>query len=452
MVAPVRHVVIVGGGFSGTLQAINLMRHDGPPVTLIERRATLARGVAYSAAHPDHLLNVRAGNMSAFPDDPGHFQNWLLARYPDAKGMFAPRIVYGDYLNELLAATVASTGGKLQICADEALTMNVDSGQMTVHLASGKTITADAVVLAPGNLPPLPPEGMGSDLSPDVYAHDPWQGDLAAGLTAEDTVLCIGTGLTMVDVALLLKARGFKGSILAVSRRGLLPREHADVVLPATTRSERPPLYAVELLRVVRARAERVGWRAAVDELRPYTQSMWLAAPAVERARFLRHLRPWWDVHRHRLAPQVFAALTAMQATGQLRVVAAKTIDFIDQTNAVEVSYRPRHQAAVHRLRVRRVINCTGPQGDLLRTREPLLLDLLAKGMIRPDSQRLGIDVTPDAQVIGADGKAIQQLYALGPMTRGVFWEIVAVPDIRVQTWAVARKLANAHWVEGEGL
>ena len=33
------HVAIIGGGFSGTLLAVNLLRHDGPRATLIERRA-----------------------------------------------------------------------------------------------------------------------------------------------------------------------------------------------------------------------------------------------------------------------------------------------------------------------------------------------------------------------------------------------------------------------------
>ena len=103
-------------------------------------------------------------------------------------------------------------------------------------------------------------------------------------------------------------------------------------------------------------------------------------------------------------------------------------------------------------MRVRRIVHCTGPQGDLLRTREPLLHLLLASGHIRPDAHRLGIDVNAQAETINAAGRANPRLLALGPMTRGAFWEIVAVPDIRRQTWAVARRLSNTQWVEGDGL
>jgi uncharacterized NAD(P)/FAD-binding protein YdhS len=203
---------------------------------------------------------------------------------------------------------------------------------------------------------------------------------------------------------------------------------------------------------IERVRSEAVGWRNAVDELRPYTQAMWANASEAERARFLRHLRPWWDVHRHRLAPAVADRLEAMIASGRLEVVAGKTLSFTEQADGVDLAWRPRGAESAARLTVTRIINCTGPQGDLMRTTAPLLRALATRGMIRPDAAHLGIDVTGDAQVIGTDGTASACVFALGPMTRGGFWEIVAVPDIRTQTWNVARRLSNAHWVEGEGL
>lgn len=450
---PVEHVAIVGAGFSGTLQAINLLRHEGPRATLIERGSRAGEGLAYGAAHPSHVLNVRAGNMSALPDDPGHFARWLEARgVADAAKSFASRVTYGVYLREMLDAALATSSGRLTVRYGE-ITDAVESGRgVALKLADGGAIDADAAVLAVGNLPPHDPPGLSDGALPDdLYKGDPWAGDVADGLTTDDTVLVIGTGLTMIDVALMLEARGFEGRIVALSRRGLLPRRH-DAASDWAKIDERPATVASGLVRQVRERAGAVGWRNAVDELRPFTQPMWANASEAERARFLRHLRPWWDVHRHRLAPEVADRLAAMQDRGQLHVLAGKTIAFTPEDGGVAMTWRPRGSDASETMRVRRIVNCTGPLGDLNRTTDPLLVALRERGAIRPDAAHLGIDVNGVGQVIGADGRASERLYALGPMTRGAFWEIVAVPDIRRQTWDVARRLSNAHWVGGEGL
>ncbi len=447
----IEHVAIIGGGFSGALQAINLLRYQGPRATLIERRTETARGVAYSAAHPDHLLNVRAGNMSALPQDPGHFERWLERRHPELAGSFAPRLVYGDYLAELLEEARTAAPGRLNVVQGEAIDVMPDGEGWRIALTDGTVIAADAVILAPGNLPPHIPGGIETDALPaGAFAPEPWSSDVAEGLATDDTVLVIGTGLTMVDIALLLDARGFEGKIVALSRRGLSPRAHAPV--EPSMRDMRPPTDAVGLLRDVRARAGQVGWRAAVDELRPYTEGLWAAADLTERRRFLRHLRAWWDVHRHRIAPRVADKIAAMRKAERLEIVAGKLVGVTGRNNGAQVRYRPRGQDAITTLDVRRIINASGPQGDLLRTTEPLLCRLLERGLIRPDPLRIGIDVTQQSETIGVDGEAHPTLLALGPMTRGTFWEIVAVPDIRRQTWAVARKLSNAHWVGGEGL
>jgi len=322
----------------------------------------------------------------------------------------------------------------------------------TLTLDDGRTIHADAAVLAVGNLPPHDPPGLdAATLSDDRYKGDPWDPSVNQGLGPDDTVLVIGTGLTMVDVALMLDAHGFAGRIVALSRRGLLPRAHAAGGEWRRI-DERPRTVASQLLRNVRDRAQAIGWRNAVDELRPFTQAMWANATEEERNRFLNHLRPWWDVHRHRLAPPVAERLQRMIDRGRLSVVAGKTMSFAAVDGGVDVTWRARGDDVPQLLRVQRVVNCTGPQGDLARTTEPLLAQLRDRGVIRPDAAHLGIDVDASAQTIATDGTSNAWLYALGPMTRGAFWEIVAVPDIRAQTWNVARRLSNAHWVGGEGL
>ncbi|TPG20855.1 FAD-dependent oxidoreductase [Sphingomonas koreensis] len=449
----IRHVAIIGAGFSGTLQAINLLRHDGPRATLIER-ATPGEGLAYGAAHPSHLLNVRAGGMSAFPDDPGHFVRWLAARgVADAAGSFAPRLTYGAYLCELLDAAVAQSAGRLTILPGEVVDLDRAQGGVRLTLANGDALAADAAVLAVGNLPSHDPAGLdAATLPPPRYFGNPWDPRIAAGLDDDDTVLIVGTGLTMVDVALSLEASGFGGRIIALSRRGLLPRRHAGGAADWDRIEERPAAEASALVHEIRARADTVGWRSAVDELRPFTQSMWRNATPTQRRRFIRHLRPWWDVHRHRLAPPVADRIEGLLAGGRLTVVAGKTIAFRAVPDAVALTWRRRGQAAAETIAVARVINCTGPLGDLARAEEPLLRRLVARGLIRPDSAHLGIDVDSEARTIAADSTSNDDLFALGPMTRGAFWEIVAVPDIRALTWTLVRRLSNAQWVGGEGL
>lgn len=446
------HVGIVGSGFTGTLAAINLRRFDGPRVTLIEQREEAGRGLAYGSAHPTHLLNVRASRMSAFPDDGDHFVRWLKARgVPDAESAFIPRLLYGEYLRELLDETLERDRG-IKVVHAKAVDATRSNGGASIRLANRDIFDVDAAILAVGNLPPHSPPGLDeAGLSDDVYVSDPWDGSVSAGLSSSDTVLILGTGLTMIDVVLMLDKSGFGGRIIAMSRRGLSPHMHAAAHGAGTPINERPRGPASSLVHQVRERAEEIGWQNAVDELRPFTQDMWGAATAEERSRFLRHLRPWWDVHRHRIAPEVAQELQRMQAEGRLGVVAGKTLNFAE-SDGVRVEWRRRGAEQSETLHVRRIINCTGPQGDLSRSNDPLLKHLKERGDIRPDALRIGIDVDRQSQTINANGSSNSWLYALGPMTRGAYWEIVAVPDIRKQVWSLARWLANAHWVGGEGL
>ena len=451
---PEDHVVIVGGGFSGTLLAINLMRHGGPRATLIERRSRqLARGVAYSAAHPSHLLNVRAGNMSALPDDPDHFVRWLGTRGEGDRKTFVPRTTYGAYLREMLDAAVTRSEGRLSLAQGEVCSIDlVARGGVSVGMADGSRIAADSAVLALGNLPPHTPPGlMPEDLPPGRYSADPWASDIGEGLGPDDTVVLVGTGLTAIDAALLLDARGFAGQILAVSRRGLSPRRHVDGAPPARV-LDKPQGDLSAIVRHIRARAGADGWRAAVDELRPVTQMLWAAAPTPQRARFLRHARPYWDVHRHRLAPTVADRVDALVASGTLHFAAGKIVSATTAGEAVDLTWRPRGEDTPVVTRAARIVNCTGPQGDLLRSDEPLIRHLIADGVIRPDPLRLGVDVDAQSRAIGRNGVVEQRLHCIGPMTRGGLWEVVAVPDIRQQSWDLARRLSNAQWVGGEGL
>jgi uncharacterized NAD(P)/FAD-binding protein YdhS len=428
----VTRVAVVGGGAAGTLQALHLAKAGIGPVTLIERARAPGRGVAYSTQRPEHLLNVPARRMSAFASDPEHFTRWFAARAGGTAEDYAPRMLYGDYLEELLReAGIAAVKGEA-----------VDVGPDGVLLANGGTIEADVVILAPGNFKPATPRGIDPAALGPLWVDDPWAEGISDGLGRGDVVMLLGTGLTAVDAVLTLEAAGFAGRIVALSRRGLAPRAHGARE-PLWAPCEHLPPTCVAMLRRVRSRSAAIGWRAAVYELRTVTQDLWRAASLDERRRFLRHLRPWWDVHRHKLAPAVGATIEAMQSAARLSIAAGRLVSAQADGDRAIVSFRARGKDEVETLRVARIVNCTGPEADIARSGEPLLSALLDSGRIRADILRVGIHVDGDCRTIDAQGRALDTLYAIGPVTKGTFWESVAVPDIRGQAERVAELIAG---------
>ena len=288
-------------------------------------------------------------------------------------------------------------------------------------------------------------------LKPPLLVSNPWGAQVTQGLEGVDHVMLVGTGLTAVDVALSLDKAGYRGRITALSRRGLVPRAHAPVG-PVAGPVARPDARGSWLLHALRRRSAEVGWRQAIDELRPHTQSLWRLHDAAAQARFLRHARPWWDVHRHRLAPPVAAKVAAMQSEGRLEFLAGRLLGAEQHEHGAQITWRRRGQDKVESITVGRVITCTGPEGDLGRCDHTLLASLLHQGKARGDAHRLGLDVDHICRVIDARGQRQQRLFAVGPLTKGEAWEIIAVPDIRRQVWDLARYLTNSHWVGGEGL
>ncbi len=435
------HVVIVGGGFSGTMLAVRLARLGDRKVTLVERSVPAGRGVAYATSHPAHLLNVRAAKMSAFAEDPDHFARWLAERELGAGQDFAARRDYGDYLQSLLREAVATSAGGLKVVRGDVHDVRIDSGLAHVQLSDGRALTAGRVVLAVGN---LPPRGLAqldaARLSAEVYRGDPWSGPIEPP-GDDGQVLLVGTGLTMIDVAVQLADSGFAGRIVAVSRRGLVPLVHG----PAPAAEIVPPAAGQELshmLRQVRRAAETHGWRCAIDALRPHTAQLWRGASGAQRARFLRHLRPWWDMHRHRIAPAVADRLAGLLAGGRLEIVPGRIVG-VEPAAAgarVKVQLRGTHYRRV--VDAARIINCTGADADLDGTADPLLARLIDRGHVRPDPHRLGIDIDDRGAAIGRDGAPSAVLHVVGPLARGRDWEMTAVPELRVQVEALACQLS----------
>ncbi len=447
-------IAVIGAGFSGSLVALHLLAAgaSAPRILLVERASGFGKGVAYSTRHGAHLLNVRAGNMSAFPDQPSHFLDWLRSRNePADPSGFVARATYGQYLQDILsqAAKGSDAVGRLVLVADDAVSLTrLPDGSFRLTTDVGRSYAVDGAVLAVGNFPPDPPAGVDKDLLGSFrFRTDPWAPKALARIDQTDSVLLLGTSLTMVDVALSLTDQGHQGPILALSRRGLLPRRHGPATPPP--QPQVPPAIGPSLassLRLVRqavreAAAEGRSWHAVIDSLRAATVPYWHSLPTPVRARFLRHLRPWWDVHRHRLAPQVDERLRAMMAEGRLRVVAGRLERLSTGTaDDLQIRLRPRGQPMAEELSVQHAINCVGPGGDIAGTQDPLLRGLLDAGLARPDPLRLGLDTDTQARLLDRAGHVVPGLYAMGPIMRGTSWEITAVPDIRVQ----AQKLAAA--------
>jgi uncharacterized NAD(P)/FAD-binding protein YdhS len=257
-------------------------------------------------------------------------------------------------------------------------------------------------------------------------------------------VLLIGSGLTMIDVCLALLDQGFDGPIFALSRRGLLPHPHGaaprwdGLRLDAGDRRSLASLCAAMRREARRAAAEGFDWRSAVDALRPHTQLLWQELAPADKRRFLRHLRSWWEIHRHRIAPSVAAQIGAARERGSLRILSGRLEEIDPSDHGLLATWRPRGVADPQRLQVQRVINCSGPETDCERVADSLVAQLLETGLARPDPHRLGLHATAQGSLIGRDGEPSRRLFGAGPIVRGSLWEIVSVPEIRSQAEQVA--------------
>jgi uncharacterized NAD(P)/FAD-binding protein YdhS len=435
-------IAIVGAGFSGAALAVQLLLRGASQVTLVERSGVFGPGLAYGTRCERHLLNVRSGRMSLFPDAPDHFIRWLAGAGLDAApDGFARRADYGRYIQACLADAQARAPDRLAMIGGEATDLRTEGDTAVLLLADGRSITAEHVILAGGNPPPAP-LAVGGAEAPDRMIRDPWAAGALEVIGPDHDVFLVGTGLTAVDVLLALEAGGWKGRATAVSRRGLLPRTHAT---RADDAGEGPPDGPLSLrLRELRRRGETRPWTAVMDGLRPYGQALWRDASPAERRRFLRHLRPWWDVHRHRMAPEIGSAVARLTQDGRLYAAGGRLQGADRDPHGLTVVWTPRGGGEPRRTRVGWLINCTGPQGDPSRAEEPLLNALLARGAARTDPLRLGLDVDDRGRLRDAEGRSQPRLWAMGPLTRGALWEIVAVPEIRQQAADLAARLAPA--------
>ena len=450
-------VAIVGSGFSGVAVAWQLLGRlpAGSSVTMINGSGRFARGLAYGTQSADHLLNVPAGRMSLDPAQPDHFVHWLrgsTAEHAGADGHeFVARRRYGDYLQASLEARVTARPDvalheRVATVSDAA----PDAGGWRLSLADGTAQTFDAVVLALGHLAPRPPH-------PDLvglagYAGDPWAEAALGGLDADAPLALIGSGLTMLDVLISLRARGHVGPVLALSRRGLLPQGHRRNEGPPQPWALDPAIAATGPLRqqlrrfraeIDRARAAGVDWRDVWAAFRAATPQAWQSLDARSRGQFLRHLLPYWDVHRHRAAPEARAVLEDDLARGRLRHAAGRIVAVQSTPDGLDLRWRPRGRTDVETFVAARIINCSGPSSVIDAASSPLLWRLRQSGRLQACPHGLGLLVDDAHQVLDAQGHGQPGLHYIGPHLRAQRWEATAVPELREHAAQLAAQLVR---------
>lgn len=449
-------VAIIGGGTAGALVAIHLLREGGvvPRIAIVEPRAALAAGVAYSTAFPEHLLNVVASRMSAFDDDPGHFVRFLAATADGADGAdeatigagFARRMDYGRYLRSTLE--VAARGAQVEWIRDEAVDLHPgDGGGHRVALASGGRLQAVHVVLAIGNeARAFPHEASASAPLPAIVAA--WDYGAVRGIDPGADVCIIGSGLSMVDAVMSLAANAHRGRITVLSRHGLAPLPHAAPA-PVAQRDDIDALLASGMrarLRRLRASARAHAgagqpWQWTMDAVRQHVQALWRRSDDAERRRFLRHAVRYWDIHRHRIAPAAAARLQQLRASGQLRLRAGRLHALAEEGGRPGVHLQLRGTGHGEWINADCVINATGVETRLARSRRPLARALRKRGIAQPGPQGIGLATDDEGSLIDATGRPVAGLWTLGASRIGQLWESIAIPELRAQARSLAQRL-----------
>lgn len=439
-------MLIIGGGASGVLIAAHLLRSGAAlSIRIAERQRHAGAGVAYATDNPLHLLNVRAAGMSAYGDRPDHFADWLTASRAldrhegDVGACFVRRSLYRRYLQDVLrTASEAAPNASVAILPSEIVDLREAEDGIVATTAEGQSLAFDRAVIATGLEPSAEP------FRNKIF--DGWS--KVPAIPAEASVVVVGTGLTMVDHVAGLIDAGHRGPITAISRDGRLPQSHRPTTPHPIAEHELPPALRLATLlgwlrrRIATLSAQGIDWRCVVDGLRPHTQRIWAALSAADRRRFLRHGTSLWNTHRHRMPQTLAQRMQIALASGQFRVVKGRVLAVdTTQQGVLTLAGVAGDPAARNTFASDVMIDCRGPKADIRQTRNRLLRNIIASGTARPDPLGLGLDVTEGLELLSAPGRRHSRIFAIGPITRGVFWECTAVPDIRVQADSLARTI-----------
>jgi uncharacterized NAD(P)/FAD-binding protein YdhS len=450
---------IIGGGVSGAGVAFHLARaglFKPGHVVVFEPRAKLGAGLAYDTSDPAHRINVPAARMSLLPEDQEHFQRWLEAEAALAGDgevrsvdghLFPRRRLFGDYVNAMVKPFV--DGGLVDHVAERVAIVERLDGRWRISTTSGRQMQADILVIATSHPPPTPPQPLTAVLKEHPrFVADPTRPDALDQIRPNDRVLIVGNGLTSADVIASLTQRGHVGPISAISRRGLRSRGHARAPQePFGDFLSCPALTALGLLRHIRlvireAEAEGLTWHAVIDQVRAQGQELWQALPVAERRRLVRHLRPYWDVHRFRVAPQVEDVSEAAIRAGRLDALAA-SVEMVKVRGDGEVSCVLRLSRTDKRLEklFDAVVVTTGPGHHGILQSQPWIAELAEQGYLALDPTGLGLACDAASRALGPSGDITPSLFISGPLARGTFGELMGLPQVAEHAVLVAAQV-----------
>lgn len=445
-------IAIIGGGWSGILTAIQLLeKSKNIYVKVINSEHAIGLGIAYSTKDEAHLLNVPAGKMSAFPDQPNHFTDWLIANghsIEQIEKQFFPRVIYGKYILNLLDSLKDNT--QLEIINAKAIDIQTQSLKYSVQLNNGNSIITDKVVLALGNfLPSIPKSNTPAFFESPFFFKNPWNADYLKNLSLNQDVLLIGTGLTMVDCVLSLKKSGLTGKVFVVSPRGYTPAPHGKTETYPDFYSELKGKTLLEIFRTVRkhlkiVESKKISWIGVVDSLRPHVQKLWIDLSSKDKQQFISHIRHIWGVARHRLPINTHKELMDLKKNGQLEIIGGRINDIIEKNGLVTATIQLKNSCKKRELNISRVINCTGPQSNYKELKDELVKNLLAKKMILANELKMGIQTNFNGQILQEDKKVSNDIFAIGSLLRSVLWETTAVPEISVQAQKIATEIIDS--------
>lgn len=452
-------IAIVGGGLSGTLTAIKVLQliQSDVEITLFERfPEQLFRGIAYSSKLNFQPLNVRAQQMNIWHSRPGDFHQWLKQnwqRYFESEplqGDFVRRDAFGDYVDDIFHEVLSQKKHhhNFRIVSEEVKQINKENSLLQIVTSSEKFL-ADIGVLALGNfLPGDVPIDNQEFYRSSLYQANPWETQWMKYVDKKDDVLFLGSGLTAIDQVINLLQQGHAGKINILSRRGFLPRSHTNY-----SHVELPPLPVYlgitinEVFQLIRERLKiyadsSVDWRNVIDAVRHQVPLIWTYLSTDEKKIFLRHLRPFWEIHRHRIPEESYAIIEDRIKLGQINVIAGRIANVIHENDLSATAFiRPRGEKTEKTLKVNKIINCTGPQSDFRKIDQPLIRDLAEKGWLQADELNLGLSVSQDGQLVGRSGVVVPNIFTIGSLRKGAMWECTALREITLQADHLVAKL-----------
>ena len=453
------HVAIIGNGFSGLMVARHLidLGDTSLSISIFEKQHEPGRGIAYSPQSEKVLLNVVAAKMSAFPDKPTHFVEWLSKQIQFLKddlnllaNSFVSRALYGNYLHDLWIETkqIAQTK-KIHL---ELLNLEITDlfcAEKTVHIhTKNNEFLVDKVILATGNqLPGNPKELTGDSMLSNRYFQNPWNYSLNQ-VDPKKPIFILGNGLTMVDTVMQIREHKLTNQIVSLSPHGfhILPHRNFTYTLPDWI-SELPP--SPTLLQLVSAINKQfkalhkhgISAEPLIDSIRPHTQRFWRGFSQHEKKRFMRHFRHLWGLARHRLPFVTYDIIQKERINGSLSIKSGKVISAKPVENGIQIIYFDKTSKQNQTILAEALINCTGPESDITKTNSSLLQNCLKKGYIQQDDLKLGLSTNINTfETINAAGKENEKIFAIGNLLRGELWESTAVNELRSQ----AKNLASA--------